>query len=82
MPGIHASSIEQLMHERRGTDMHRRTRLGVCLPAALFLALCFTSLLGVVIDLSWMAIGHRGLESFPRAAPSVEWRSGYRSGCV
>jgi hypothetical protein len=67
--------------------MQRRNRLDVCLPAALFIVLCVTSLPGLVIALSWMtvgmmAIGHRGLESFPQVAPAVDWRSGYRSGCV
>ena len=67
--------------------MQRRARFDVCLPAALFIVLCITSLPGLVVALSWMTvgmmtIGHRGLDSFPRIAPSIKWRSGYRSGCV
>lgn len=67
--------------------MQRRSAFDIWLPFAFFAVLCLTSIPGLIFALSWMtigmmAIGHRGLDSFPRVEPDVRWRSGYRSAAV
>src|SRR5229473_2898206 len=67
--------------------MKKRSALEICLPLALFVAACASSLPTLLIAIAWMTIGvislgHRTLESFPTDGIRREWLRGYRGACL
>jgi hypothetical protein len=67
--------------------MKTRSPLTICLPFAIFVAACALSLPTLVIAIVWMtvgvmALGHRGLESFPTTGIHRKWLRGYRAACL
>src|ERR1700684_3638318 len=67
--------------------MKKRSALEICLPLALFVAACASSLPTLLIAIAWMTIGvislaHRTLDGFPTDGICREWLRGFRGACL